>query len=249
MKKLILLFSILYFLFSAVHAASSDTITCYFVIQDTVPPANVSISSCSAGSHSQITVYFTANDTGSGLAGSPYYVEMSTASNFGGDVTNSGWISQTSYVFNNLNRNKKYYFRLTAKDNAGNVSDPSSVVNWQTKPGTYQEKITTRTGPNSFGFFGDGLWEWEVAAKGGQLITVTAYIRYNASYGAAAKPKLTLYNLGVNSNATMIASADTWEQLQVSGTPNRNGVLKLKIEGYSTVPGAKMFVDDIQVSQ
>ncbi|MFA5779162.1 MAG: fibronectin type III domain-containing protein [Elusimicrobiota bacterium] len=249
MKKLILLFSILYFLFSAVHAASSDTITCYFVIQDTVPPANVSISSCSAGSHSQITVYFAANDTGSGLAGSPYYVEMSTASNFGGDVTNSGWISQTSYAFSGLTRNKKYYFRLKAKDNAGNVSDPSSVVNWRTKPGTYQEKTTTRTGANSFGFVGDGLWEWEVAAKSGQLVTITAYIRYNASYGAAGKPKLTLYNLGVNSNATMSASSDTWEQLQVSGTPNRNGILKLKIEGYSTVPGAKMFVDDISISQ
>ncbi|MFA5779370.1 MAG: glycine-rich domain-containing protein [Elusimicrobiota bacterium] len=123
------------------------------------------------------------------------------------------------------------------------------VTVYYAKAKPWQEKSVVRTGANSYGIYGAENFEWEIPAKSGQLITVTAYIRYNANYGAASKPKITLYNLGVNSNATMSASADTWEQLQVSGTPNRNGVLKLKTEGFSTSPGAKMYVDDIQISQ
>ncbi|MFA5779932.1 MAG: hypothetical protein WC947_07325 [Elusimicrobiota bacterium] len=170
-------------------------------------------------------------------------------------TSTGGLIAATSadvidYTETGLNRNKPYSRYVQPYNVAWSSSaSNSTTVSWRTKPGTYQEKTVVRTPPNSFGFVGDGLWEWEVAAKSGQLVTITAYIRYNSSYGAAGKPKLTLYNLGVNSNATMSASADTWEQLQVSGTPNRNGVLKLKIEGFSTIPGAKMFVDDISISQ
>jgi len=74
-------------------------------------------------------------------------------------------------------------------------------------------------------------------------------MRYNSSYGSASKPKLTLYNYGVNSTAQMTAGADTWEKLTVSGTPTSDGVLLLKVEGFSTEVGAKYFVDDIQVNQ
>jgi len=113
----------------------------------------------------------------------------------------------------------------------------------------WQEKTTTRTGPNAFGFNEDAVWEWEVPAKGGQLLTITAYMRYNSSYGSAEKPKLTLYNYGVNSSAQMTVGADTWEKLTVSGTPTSDGVLLLRVEGFSTEVGAKYFVDDIQVNQ
>jgi len=113
----------------------------------------------------------------------------------------------------------------------------------------WQEKTVTRTGPNAFGFGGGESWTWEVPAKGWQPITITAYMRYNSSYGSAEKPKLTLYNYGVNSSAQMTVGADTWEKLTVSGTPTSDGVLLLKVEGFSTEVGAKYFVDDIQVNQ
>ncbi|MFA5780179.1 MAG: hypothetical protein WC947_08570, partial [Elusimicrobiota bacterium] len=136
-------------------------------------------------------------------------------------------------------------FTTTSSTTTPRIED--ITIAYKVKP--WQEKTTVRTGNNAFGFGGGESFEWEIPAKSGQLITVTAYIRYNTSYGSATKPKLTLYNLGISNTATMTQGADTWEQLTVSGTPNRNGVLKLKIEGYSTVPGAKMFVDDINISQ
>ncbi|MCD6311479.1 MAG: hypothetical protein J7M11_03370, partial [Elusimicrobia bacterium] len=81
------------------------------------------------------------------------------------------------------------------------------------------------------------------------LVTITAYAQYNSDYGGASKPKFTLYNNGVNDNASMTGGADIWEKLTVSGTPSGKGVLFLKVEGFSTEVGAKYFVDDIQVNQ
>ncbi|MFA5780176.1 MAG: glycine-rich domain-containing protein [Elusimicrobiota bacterium] len=224
-----------------VNADAANTFYIDNLFSPAVTPSAPAISSVTANTFTKITWYWTDNSAGA-----------SQEDNFKIYTSTGGLIATLpadtiSYEETGLTRNKAYSRYVQAINAAG--SNNSATVSWRTKPGTYQEKITTRPGPNSFGFIGDGLWEWEVAAKSGQLVTITAYIRYNASYGAAGKPKLTLYNLGVNSNATMSASADTWEQLQVSGTPDRNGVLKLKIEGYSTVPGAKMFVDDISISQ
>ncbi|MCD6311018.1 MAG: hypothetical protein J7M11_00950, partial [Elusimicrobia bacterium] len=90
---------------------------------------------------------------------------------------------------------------------------------------------------------------WEVPANGGTLVTITAYAQYNSDYGGAAKPKITLYNNGVNSSAQITGGTDTWEKLTVSGTPSGKGVLFLEAEGFSTAVGAKYFVDDIQVNQ
>ena len=215
---------------------------------DTHPPTNVSVSAFSALSYSQIKVWATAEDSESGLASAPYFVEMSTAQDFSGSVSDSGWIAATDHTFNSLKRNTKYYFRLKAKDNADNIFAYSSVVSKKTQPCVWQEKTTTRTGPNAFGFDGDGIWTWKVPANA-SLLTITAYVQYNSSYGSAAKPKITLYNYGVNSSDQMTGGADTWETLTVSGTPTGKGVLFLKVEGFSTAVDAKYFVDDVQVNQ
>ncbi|MFA5780525.1 MAG: glycine-rich domain-containing protein [Elusimicrobiota bacterium] len=224
-----------------VNADAANTFYIDNLFSPAVIPSAPTISSVTANSFTKITWYWTDNSSGASQEDN-FKIYTST-----GGLLATLPADTISYEETGLARNKQYGRYVQAINAAG--SNNSATVSWRTKPGTYQEKTTTRTGPNSFGFVGDGLWEWEVAAKSGQLVTITAYVRYNTSYGSAPKPKLTLYNLGVNSNATMSASADTWEQLQVSGTPNRNGVLKLKIEGYSTVPGAKMFVDDINMSQ
>ncbi len=112
----------------------------------------------------------------------------------------------------------------------------------------WQEKTVTRTGANAFGFGGGESWTWKVPASGGTAVTITVYAQYNSDYGAA-KPKITLSNKGVNSSDQMTGGAETWEKLTVSGTPSGSGVLFLKVEGFSTEPGAKYFVDDIQISQ
>ncbi|MCD6311874.1 MAG: hypothetical protein J7M11_05390 [Elusimicrobia bacterium] len=62
---------------------------------DTQPPTNVSVSAFSALSYSQIKVWFTASDPApsSGLAADCYFIEMSTAQDFSGSVSDSGWIA------------------------------------------------------------------------------------------------------------------------------------------------------------
>ena len=172
----------------AVYAASSAKINCYYVIMDTIPPQAVSISSFSALSYSQIKVtYAAASDSESGLAVSPYFVEAALAEDFSG-AADSGWMAATDETFSTLTRNKKYYFRVKAKDKAGNIST-STVKNKKTQPCVWQEKTTTRTGPNAFGFDGDGIWTWKVPANGGTTLTITAYARYNSNYGAASDRK------------------------------------------------------------
>ena len=146
-----------------------------------------------------------------------------------------------------LKRNTKYGRYVQSHNTAG--SNNSATVNKKTQPCVWQEKTTTRTGPNAFGFEGDGVWTWKVPADGGSLLTITVFVRYDSNYGAAAKPKITLYNYGVNSSDQMTGGADTWEKLTVSGTPSGKGVLFLKVEGFSTAVDAKYFVDDIQVNQ
>jgi len=222
------------------------------VLIDTHPPTNVIVTAVESPSEAQIKASFSASDPspGSGLATNCYFVEMSTASDFSGSISDSGWIAGPDYTFSSLTRNKQYFFKLKARDNLDNTSAYSSVVSRRTQPGTWQEKATARTGPNAFGFEGDGVWTWKVPVNGGSQVTITAYVQYNLSYGGAAKPKFTLYNYGINDSAqATVAAEDNWEKLTVSGTPTGKGVLFLKVEGFSTQPGAKYFVDDIQINQ
>jgi len=204
------------------------------------PPVNMTITS---PSYTQLQLNWEAN----GNPGGTKYIAHCSPDNF---VTiYSSTVTATTTTFNNLVRNTEYVVRVYAVNHEGVATSYLGPYSWRTKPGTYQEKTITRTGNNSYGFIGDGIWEWEVPAKGGQAVTVTAYVRYNSSYGSAAKPKLILSNLGVNSSAQMTAGADTWEKLTVSGTPSSDGVLLLRFLAYSINPGAEVYIDDIQVSQ
>jgi len=82
---------------------------------DTQPPTGVSVSAFSALSYSQIKVWGTAEDSESGLSSSPYFIELSTAQDFSGSVSDSGWISEDNYTFSSLSRNTKYV-RLAGED-------------------------------------------------------------------------------------------------------------------------------------
>ncbi|PKN01110.1 MAG: hypothetical protein CVU77_07110 [Elusimicrobia bacterium HGW-Elusimicrobia-1] len=116
----------------------------------------------------------------------------------------------------------------------------------------WKEKSIVRTGTSAYGFYGGDDWTWEVPVKGGQLVTITSYIRYNTQYsgGTFDKPKLTLSGLGINESISATAGAEnSWEQRQLSGTPSADGILILRAEGFSTNAGARFYIDDINVLQ
>ncbi|PKN00800.1 MAG: hypothetical protein CVU77_08570 [Elusimicrobia bacterium HGW-Elusimicrobia-1] len=249
-------FALLFFHLPKAFAASSGTISCYYVIKDTVAPS-VNVSSVASPGTAQIAVYFGASDGESGLKDTnPYLVEISTVADLGSVVSDSGWTSQPQHIFSSLKRNGRFYFRAKARDKADNIGS-SAIYSWRAKPGAFQSKSAqgkpARTGPNSFGFVGDASWEWDVPVKSGSALTITAYIRYNSGYGGAAtKPKLTLSGKGISPTSVFAtASAENaWELRTLNaGTPSQNATLTLRAEGFSTSPAAEFYIDDINVSQ
>jgi hypothetical protein len=105
----------------------SNLTTLYFtILVDTTPPIGAGISSLVVESSEAITVNLVAaSDALSGLASSPYRIERSTDVGFSVSH-NSGFIAGTSYSFSALRPNTTQYFRVVAKDAAGNISLPSS---------------------------------------------------------------------------------------------------------------------------
>ncbi len=221
----------------------SDT---YQVKVDTIAPVGMTISWIRADNENQITLEGMGTDAGSGLNENAWWFEETTGNP--GATSSTVWESTSVYTDSGLSKNTQYTYRVKLRDNLGNESDWTTAVNKKTQPCVWQEKTTTKPGPNAFGFDGDGVWTWEVPVNGGTAVTVTVYAQYNSDYGEAGKPKVTLSNKGVNSSMQMTGGADTWEKLSVSGTPSGKGVLFLKVEGFSTAVGAKYFVDDIQVN-
>jgi len=219
----------------------------YQVKVDTIAPVGMTISWIRADNENQITIEGTGTDAGSGLHADAWWFEETTGNP--GATSSSVWESTSVYTDSGLSRNTQYTYKVKLRDAIGNESAYSTAIIKKTQPCVWQEKTTTRTGPNAFGFDGDGVWTWKVPVNGGSLVTITAYTQYNSDYGGAAKPKFTLYNYGVNSSAQMTVGADTWKKLTVSGEPTEKGVLFLKVEGFSTEVDAKYFVDDIQINQ
>ncbi len=126
-----------------------------------------------------------------------------------------------------------------------------SIV-YRVKP--WQEKSIIRSGNNSFGFGGGESWSWQIPVKSGSPLTVSCYIRYNSEYQGSSytKPKLTLSGKGISTTSVSATSAaeNAWELLTINaGTPTESGILNLKAEGFSNNPGARFWIDDIQVSQ
>jgi len=224
-----------------VNAAASNT----FYIDNLFAPAIVPnasvITSASSNSSDKITWSWQDNSSGN-YQEDEFRVYSST-----GGLLTTRTADTTFWIETGLKRNKEYSRYIQSYNTAG--SSNSATISWRTKPGSYPESVTIRAGSKSFGFVGDGNWTYDIPAKSGQLATVKVWVRYNAEYGAAQKPRATLSNLGVSSSQQMTVGSNTWEELTLSGTPSRDGSLLLKIEGESTAPGARVYADDISVSQ
>ncbi|PKN00675.1 MAG: hypothetical protein CVU77_09115 [Elusimicrobia bacterium HGW-Elusimicrobia-1] len=213
-----------------------------------VPNASV-ITSALSNSSDKITWSWQDNSSGN-YQEDEFRVYSST-----GGLLTTRTADTTFWIETGLKRNKEYSRYIQAYNTAG--SSNSAIISWRTKPGAFQSKSAqsqpTRTGANAFGFVGDAVWEWEVPVKSGSALIITAYIRYNTEYGGSAtKPKLTLSGKGISPTSISATSSaeNAWELLTINaGTPSQNATLTLRTEGFSTSPGAKFYIDDINVSQ
>jgi len=111
---------------------------------DTISPVSVGFDTVYVSSSTIIITTGTATDAVSGLAEHPYYIQRSTDSGFAPAATSSsGWVA-SSHTWTGLNPNTTYYFRLKAKDNAGNESGFAS-------PATKATRTTVPAGVSATG--------------------------------------------------------------------------------------------------
>ncbi|HDZ54085.1 MAG TPA: hypothetical protein ENH66_00005, partial [Candidatus Nealsonbacteria bacterium] len=93
---------------------------------DTTAPTNVSISSVTAGSTTQLTVTAdTAIDSGAGLHSTPYFFQETSGNS--GASSSSAYQASTSFIDAGLTANTQYTYRVKVKDTTDNGSSYSST--------------------------------------------------------------------------------------------------------------------------
>jgi len=83
-----------------------------------------------------------------------------------------------------------------------------------------------------------------IPVKDGEQIVASAWLRKNASYTDANRPKITISGQGITEDSDQMSNVtDTWERVTVSGTPTRTGLAKLTISTYLVNSGASAWMD------
>ncbi|MCK5022319.1 MAG: right-handed parallel beta-helix repeat-containing protein, partial [Candidatus Pacebacteria bacterium] len=87
-------------------------------------------------------------------------------------------------------------------------------------------------------------YETYIPVKDGEQIVASAWLRKNASYTDANRPKITISGQGITEDSDQMSDVtDTWERVTVTGTPTRTGLAKLTISTYLVNVGASAWVD------
>jgi len=150
--------------------------------------------------------------------------------------------------YSHMNRLGDTYLGKTipGADIRGNYSsNDKDIVNFTTlgimsTTGTGLTDTTVRTG-GGYGWRmeptdSDAALDYKIKVVGvaNKPLAVTGYIRLNSNYGSTNLPNVTLSGLGMvgaNLTWTAAATADTWQQFVVSGTPTESALAELKISG------------------
>ena len=114
------------------------------------------------------------------------------------------------------------------------VRDPSTY-----KYGTYSTRYDYQ--------YNNGEWldyDVYIPVENGKQIVASAWLRKNASYTDANRPKITISGQGITEDSAQMSDVtDTWERVTVTGTPTRTGLAKLTISTYLVNAGASAWVD------
>lgn len=83
-----------------------------------------------------------------------------------------------------------------------------------------------------------------IPVEAGKQIVVSAWLRKNASYTDANRPKITISGQGITEDSDQMSDVtDTWERVTVPGIPTRTGLARLRISTYLVNAGASAGVD------
>lgn len=120
----------------------------------------------------------------------------------------------------------------------------ASGIAWQCTPTSAARALV---------FPGPTIWDsFKVAVLANTQVTITAWVNVDGSYNGTTQPQLVLVGgilqgIAADVVATAAVSANTWQQLSVSGTPTESGCVQCYVQGFGTA--GNFYVDDIVPSQ
>jgi hypothetical protein len=136
-------------------------------------------------------------------------------------------------------------FYNEARPMFGTVDDRGAV---EGRARAERETTTVRTGNNAIRFEGTGFHDIPIFVNTIST-TVTVYGQYDSNY-TGTLPQLEIRNIpGVaDQTDTMVAAADTWEQLSVNFTPTDKGIARIRLISNDTSATGECFFDDVDIS-
>jgi hypothetical protein len=216
---------------------SGQIVEDYNLIISGTPRQNVAV-----GSHSQ------AGSSSVGTYSSLFH--MGQEQKWGGNLRSAGEPTADSVHlgFNVLGRLGEDFWgnpRQPLPSSLGTVGAEERRNSW------LQETTTVRTGSNALSITGPGFQDFDIPVDA-SATTVAVYLRKDSSY-VGYMPELRIINgeeAGVPNMVAPLASgvADTWEQVSVTFTPVRAGVVTLRLLSQDRSGAGKAFADDFSVT-
>lgn len=114
-----------------------------------------------------------------------------------------------------------------------------------------QETSTVHTGANAVKLAGPSCQDFQLAVDATST-TITAYMRYDGSYGGSVLPTMQVLNgtqCGVaNASTSMVGAANTWEQVTLVIVPTSTGIVTIRFSNLSTAAAGAVYVDTVGVA-
>ena len=134
---------------------------------------------------------------------------------------------------------------------AGGGSTSNAIGAFERHDSATKETTTVRTGSNALVIVGPGDHDFQVPVDATST-TISCYMRYDTLHAATNKPQMQVLNgeeCGVSTaTATMAAAVDTWEQLSLTFTPARAGIVTIRLISRAAAGNGKAFADDFTVA-
>lgn len=113
-----------------------------------------------------------------------------------------------------------------------------------------KETGTVRTGTSAVSITGPGVQDFELPVDT-SATTATAYVQWDATY-AGTKPQMVVLNgeeVGVaTATTTAIGSSGSWEQLSLTFTATKIGIVTIRLQSNDTNGAGHMYADDFAVT-
>jgi hypothetical protein len=125
------------------------------------------------------------------------------------------------------------------------------AAGWLDRGNTFtKETGTVRTGTNAISITGPGYQDFQLPVDATST-TATVYVRWDATY-AGTKPLVKVLNGGecgvTDATATATGASGSWEQLSLSFTPARVGIVTIRLQSSDTNGAGVMYADDFNVT-